>query len=148
MKIRTCFVSNSSSSSFIIKLPNIPKNKNELKSMLDFESVFNDYPDYYYKATEKEIIDSLYEVIEHSVKEKQEILDSIKNFENDKIEYLIDYLGISLTDLVSKSLIDIIKHENIISFSYSDDHKFGSAMEHVICPNIFGKYFIKYENNH
>lgn len=151
MKIRSCFVSNSSSSSFIINLPRFPKDKEDLRSMLDFKSL-SDYPSHYYKPSNEEILNELYSSITTAIKEKEILIEQdLTKMGNERLKNFMYDLDIKLKDLVSCSLIDFVKSVNFknrIVLHYSDDFPFSSAMEHVVCPVIFGNYLIKHENNH
>jgi hypothetical protein len=66
MKIRLGFVSNSSSSSFIIALPKKPKSANELLQMLKLDNAEDCIPDYY-RSEERPMINDIIEYIYNKI---------------------------------------------------------------------------------
>lgn len=155
MKVRNGFVSNSSSSSFVVKFPREPKSAQDVKDMMfpheGCSCTYEEEEEYYdYKTTKTKIAKQVWRDIEWQDKEKnEEILDKIKNDERVKLLLSFDvcmyeimrklYPNVELGWREQRGIEEInesnIKGEYIYHFEYSDnDGEFQTIMEH---GNVF-----------
>ena len=152
MKIRTCFVSNSSSSSFIVKFPKRPESKAELEKLLDFDSAYANWRDYYEtRYTKDEILESIWNELCRIIEERDKIMAAdIKDFSSWEFEEFLESLGITFADLIEKPLVYYLRGDNYtFQFVFSDEcGDFWSAMEHIVGHHIFGKYLVSWESRH
>lgn len=157
MKIRSGFISNSSSSSFVVCFPKKPDSREELESFLD-EKTLKIYKDY-------NIINTLWSQIKDYDDNfnVSDICNHILGIEwSVYCSSLFDFDDLSFLEelengkslLITKSLSEIIKEnfnkddEKKYIFSYSDDGEYWSIWEHDIAPDIFGKYLVKHISHH
>lgn len=159
MKIRNNFVSNSSSSSFIVTFPEQIKNKETLLKYLDIdwynslnanELYFNE------KYPLEDVVESVYwQLQQEQVQDcdADELCDELlKDYCTWDLTEFFENRNISLRELKNKSLKEIVSEQiksNTYSLVFSDEHgSFGSDMEHNIAPKIFGQYLVERISNH
>ncbi len=157
MKTRYCFVSNSSSSSFIVAFERKPKSVNELKCLLFGENEYYDNP-YYWPGDDRSsrswetsyianiVWDDMQELesIEHDgivsymtgwIGDNEPEYPSVWRKSRSEIQELMDEYHSQLDDYRQKVADDFLKrvgeHCLLYCFSYSDENgQLYSAMEH------------------
>lgn len=153
MKIRTNFVSNSSSSSFILSFPEKITCVEQLRKFVDIQAYEKAERPSFFVGEKPSLETVLASVLTKISKQEniEELCDEMLDADAwDFVEMMQDH-QISLKELKHKSLLEILREHaktNTYYLEYSDDSSFGCWMEHYIMPTIFGKYLIERESHH
>ena len=155
MKIRNGFVSNSSSSSFIVTFPRIPKSIDDcLKIMFpNGEATISDWSGTYPTI---EIAKTVFFDIKAQLSTASNSSDKVKELAQELLDdgyYIRQRYKISDEEALSKSPLDIARRilkdmedSSTFEFTYSDnDGDFNAFLEH---GKIFRNLPYEYENNH
>lgn len=156
MKIRINFVSNSSSSSFIVNFPEKVTTKEQLLKYLDkewYDSLCD--ADFYHRKWDFDsVVNAIFSEVSFDNGNKEnpeEICDDLLR-EIWELQDWFDERNIPLSTLKNKSLLEIVKEHcssNSYHLTFSDEGgSFESDLEHNIAPRIFGKYLVHREVNH
>lgn len=141
MKIRHGFVSNSSSSSFIVCFPEKIETKEQLSKYLDFEAICSN-------MEHRKIRDILFKDIQNSYKRNDDF--SLEDADNCDIEDLMYDQNITLSDLKYKSLAQVLEENEMplqAKLIYGDDYPEDYEFESRIAPFIFGPYLVSHVSN-
>lgn len=155
MKIRTGFVSNSSSSSFIVTFPSVPKTIEECEKMMfpkGEEKLFNGYITYSaYEVAKRVFLD-----IQSQLDSGSNMSDRVKELAQEMLDdgyYVRQRYKVSNEEALSKSPMDIARRifkdkesSSTFEFVYGDEGADIEAfMEH---GNVFRNLPHEYESNH
>lgn len=156
MKIRNNFVSNSSSSSFVLQFPEKIERKDQLLKYVDrdwYQAV--EAKDFYTheKPSLADILTAVFAEIKNP--KNTEDIDSMCDYallDVYTLQEFLDERNISLEELKDKSLKEILAEHisnNTYFTSFSDEcSMFGADMEHNIMPYLFGEHLKHHEYNH
>ena len=140
MKVRNGFVSNSSSSSFIVAFPVIPQSKDEIKELLFGSEAKFPHPYQDYSIPTDVIADAIWSDLKPPISKDEAVEEARGSLEGGPelnwTEHVSD-ADYDNYDLESKKYAELKIDEfvkengsNIFMFEYSDHSDLGSAMEH------------------
>lgn len=139
MKVRTGFVSNSSSSSFIVAFPHKPKDVNDVKKMLFGKGQYYSYPYHDYKYPTSLVAQKVWEDIQRNpaIDRSKYIKETYIHFASDKkykwsiLTQMNDRYRTVSPYMSATKFIEFISRPHIYEFEYSDnDGELYEAMEH------------------
>jgi len=139
MKTRQGFVSNSSSSSFIVAFSKMPESADEVKELLfgDRETLceYEHLGPMSTKTMSEIVFEDMVGQKSKSLKEVYDELNSgwdFKNADGSTHDYNADYSNLKEEDFGKKigDFADEIEGQLVFIFSYADDDALGSTMEH------------------
>ena len=162
MKTRSGFVSNSSSSSFIVAFKNIPHDQEELRYMLFGDEQSRSQYDYTFTTKElaKVVWNDFQEAIKNSPMDKREIANKVGgsaeyngmpipppyyNWKNSENYEAYDRECEQYSRIVATQFLRDNKNATILYFSYGDNSEIGAVLEH---GGTFDKLSHIYINQH